>query len=222
MRANPPVQSPQSTHSCCAYTMQLLDNSAGQSHGGACVSFGALPENQMLIAALGDGLSSSEDEDSAWLPPSGVVSAAESDPELTATLAQAAMSIGLKVSSPPNPECSWLDDWILDAALSQRCMKRSQSHGRPLLQPEATHCPPLSSLPLMLVQNFDIPEVERAVAMHLCPQNTTTCRNRPCLPSKACKLTSCACCQSLQCCRPGCFRPACHGNPVGPPSHLNR
>ncbi len=110
-----------------------------------------------VIAALGDGLSSSEDEDSAWLPPSGVVSAAESDPELTATLAQAAMSIGLKVSSPPNPECSWLDDWILDAALSQRCMKRSQSHGRPLLQPEATHCPPLSSLPLMWCRTLTFP-----------------------------------------------------------------
>ncbi len=33
-----------------------------------------------------------------------------------------------------------------------------------------------------------IPQVERAVAVHLCPQNATTWRNRPRLPSKACKL----------------------------------
>ncbi len=35
-----------------------------------------------------------------------------------------------------------------------------------------------------------IPQVERAVAVHLCPRNATTWRNRPCLPSKACKLTA--------------------------------
>ncbi len=35
-----------------------------------------------------------------------------------------------------------------------------------------------------------IPQVERAVAVHLCPRNATTWRNRPRLPSKACKLTA--------------------------------
>ncbi|KAL0190635.1 hypothetical protein M9458_013333, partial [Cirrhinus mrigala] len=34
---------------------------------------------------------------------------------------------------------------------------------------------------------INIPQVERVVAAH--PQNITTWRNRPCLPSKACKLT---------------------------------
>ncbi len=34
-----------------------------------------------------------------------------------------------------------------------------------------------------------IPQVERAVAVHLCPRNAATWRNRPRLPSKACKLT---------------------------------
>ncbi len=32
--------------------------------------------------------------------------------------------------------------------------------------------------------------MERAVALHLCPQNAATWRNRPHLPSKACKLTA--------------------------------
>ncbi len=37
-----------------------------------------------------------------------------------------------------------------------------------------------------------IPQVERAVAVHLCPRNAATWRNRPRLPSKACKLTGSA------------------------------
>ncbi len=35
-----------------------------------------------------------------------------------------------------------------------------------------------------------IPQVERAIAVHLCTRNAATWRNRPCLPSKACKLTA--------------------------------
>ncbi len=35
-----------------------------------------------------------------------------------------------------------------------------------------------------------IPQVERAVAVHLCPRNAATWRNRPRLPSKGCKLTA--------------------------------
>lgn len=61
--------------------VQLLDDSAGPSHGGPSVSLGALLEDQMSIPALGDGLSSSEDN--VWqgcLP--RVLS--KSDPELTA------------------------------------------------------------------------------------------------------------------------------------------
>ncbi len=35
-----------------------------------------------------------------------------------------------------------------------------------------------------------IPQVERTIAVHLCPRNAATSRNRPHLPSKACKLTA--------------------------------
>ncbi len=35
-----------------------------------------------------------------------------------------------------------------------------------------------------------IPQVERAIAVHLCPWNAATWRNRPRLPSKACELTA--------------------------------
>ncbi len=50
----------------------------------------------MSIAALGDGLTSSEDEGAVGLPPSGVVATAAPDPELMAMLARAAVSIGLE------------------------------------------------------------------------------------------------------------------------------
>ncbi len=64
----------------------------------------------MSIAVLGDGVTSSEDEDSAGLPPSGVVATIAPDPELTAILARAAVRIGLEVNRPPSPEPSRLDD----------------------------------------------------------------------------------------------------------------
>ncbi len=69
----------------------------------------------MSIAASGDGFTSSEDEGAVGLPPSGVVATAAPDPELTAMLARAAVSIGLEVNKPPSPEPSRLDDWFLGA-----------------------------------------------------------------------------------------------------------
>ncbi len=53
--------------------------------------------DRMSIAASGDGFTSSEDEGAVGLPPSGVDATAAPDPELTAMLAWAAMSIGLEV-----------------------------------------------------------------------------------------------------------------------------
>ncbi len=61
--------------------MRLPGDSPVPSHGVPSVSFSAPIEDQMSIAALGDGQSSSEDEDSAELHPSGVAAAAESDPQ---------------------------------------------------------------------------------------------------------------------------------------------
>ncbi len=68
----------------------------------------------MSIAASGKGLMSSEDKGSG-MPPSGVVATAAPDPELTAILSQAAVSIGLEVNRMPSPEPSRLDDWFLGA-----------------------------------------------------------------------------------------------------------
>lgn len=57
---------------------------------------------QRIRCQLWDGLLSSEDEDSAGLPRLGVVATAESDPELMAMLAWAAMSVGLEVTTVPS------------------------------------------------------------------------------------------------------------------------
>ncbi len=71
--------------------------------------------DRMSITVSGDGFTSSEGEGAVGLPPSGVVATAAPDPELTAMLARAAVSIGLKVNRPPSPEPSQLDDWFLGA-----------------------------------------------------------------------------------------------------------
>ncbi len=78
----------------------------------------------MSIAALGDGLTSSEDEGAVELPPSGVVATAAPDPELTAMLARAAVSIGLEVNRPPSPKPSRLEGFSERGAVHNRALLR--------------------------------------------------------------------------------------------------
>ncbi len=135
----------------------------------------------MSITASGDGFTSSEDEGAVGLPPSGVVATATPDPELTALLARAAVSIGPKVNRPPSPEPSQLDDWFLRAG------RGSQPRSAPLpFFPEvheeltkswmapftARSHSSISSILTTLVGGaargyVGIPQVERAVAVHL-------------------------------------------------------
>lgn len=136
MRASPPGQSPRTSNSSrSAGPVWLPVDFAGLSLGGPSISSCAPPEDQVSMTASGDGLSSSEDEDSAVLPPSGVVTTAESDPELTAMLARALVSIRLEVNIPPSPEHSRLDDWFSARSAahnrimpwflsSRRCMRK--------------------------------------------------------------------------------------------------
>ncbi len=124
------------------------------------------------------------------------------DPELTAMLARAAVSIGLEVNRPPSPEASRLDDWFLGAG------RGSQPRSAPVpFFPEvhkeltkswlATFKARSRSSASSILTTLDgvaatgyagIPQVERAIAVHLCPRNAATWRNRPPPPSKACKL----------------------------------
>ncbi len=136
------------------------------------------------------------------LPPSGVVATAAPDPELTAMLARAAVSIGLEVNRPPSPEPSQLDDWFLGAGRGSQPKELPffpevhEELAKSWMAPfTARSCSSVSSVLTILDGGVargyaGIPQVERAVAVHLCPRNAATWRNRPCLPSKAYKLTA--------------------------------
>ncbi len=201
VRASPPGTSYSSRSE---HPVRFPGDLAGLSHGAPSISFGAPSVDRMSIAASGDGFTSSEDEGAVGLPPSGVVATAAPDPELTAMLARAAVSIGLEVNRPPSPEPSRLDDWFLGAG------RGSQPRPAPVpffpevheeltsswmapftARSRSSTSSVLTTLDGGVARGYaGIPQVERAVAVHLCPRNAATWRNRPRLPSKACKLTA--------------------------------
>ncbi len=71
----------------------LVRTGASTEWGTPPVSFGASPDDQMLIAALEGEPPLSGDDDSAALPPSGVVALSEPDPEMMAMLSRAAENV---------------------------------------------------------------------------------------------------------------------------------
>ncbi len=205
IRASSPGTPPRTSYSSRSeHPVRFPGDFAGLSHGAPSISFGAPSVDRMSIAASGDGFTSSEDEGAVGLPPSGVVATAAPDPELTAMLARAAVNIGLEVNRPPSPEPSRLDDWFLGAG------RGSQPRPAPVpffpevheeltslwmapftARSRSSASSVLTTLDGGVARGYaGIPQVERAVAVHLCPRNTATWRNRPRLPSKACKLTA--------------------------------
>ncbi len=205
VRASPPGTSPRTSYSSRSeHPVRFPGDFAGLSHGAPSISFGAPSVDKMSIAASGDGFTSSEDEGAVGLPPSGVVATAAPDPELTAMLVRAAVSIGLEVNRPPSPESSRLDDWFLGAG------RGSQQRPAPVpffpevheeltsswmapftARSRSSASSVLTTLDGGVARGYaGIPQVERAFALHLCPRNAATWRNRPRLPSKACKLTA--------------------------------
>ncbi len=116
-------------------------------------------------------------------------------------LARATVSIGLEVNRPPSPEPSRLDDWFLGAG---RCSQPRRAFlpggawgadevvdGPFTARSRSSASSILTTLDGGVARGYaGIPQVERAIAVHLCPRNATTWRNRPRLPSKACRLTA--------------------------------
>ncbi len=205
VRASPPGTPPRTSYSSRSeHPVRFPGDFAGLSHGAPSISFGAPSADRMSIAASGDGLTSSEDEGAVGLPPSGVVATAAPDPELTAMLARAAVSIGLEVNRPPSPEPSRLDDWFLGAGSGSQPRPAPvpffpevhEELTRSWMAPFTARSPSSASSILTTLDGgvargyAGIPQVERAIAVHLCPRNAATWRNRPRLPSKACKLTA--------------------------------
>lgn len=68
--------------------------------------------DQMLIAALEGELSLSRDDDSAAIPPLGVVVLSKPDPEMTAMFSWAGENVGLVWNPPPFPDPLRLDKWF--------------------------------------------------------------------------------------------------------------
>ncbi len=160
-----------------------------------------LPDDQMSIAASEGVFSPSGDDDSAALPPSGVVALSEPDPEMTAMLSRAAENVGLVWNPPPRSDPSRLDEWFLGGGRAEnapcprtrchsswRCMRSSQGRGIHLSLPKNKSCsspppPPPTTLDSGVAVGYaGIPSVERSVAMQLCPTAATTLRGDACPP----------------------------------------
>ncbi len=202
VRASPSSTSLRASHSSStSHCLGFPDEYAGSSdRAGPSISLGAPADDGISITASGDELGSGED-DSAALPPSGRVALPESDPELIAMLSRAAESIGLHYRRPPSPERSRLDDWFLGAQAERRQPppvpffpevheEVTRSWKAPF---SARNRPSASSILTTLdggaAQGYvEVPPVERAIAMQLCPQGAAAWRGNPRLPSRACKL----------------------------------
>ncbi len=190
VRASPSSASPRASHSSSAshhlgFPDELVESS---DRAGPSISFRAPADDRMSITASGDELGSGDD-DSAALPPSGRVVLPESDPELTAMLSRAAESVGLQWRPPPSPERSRLDDWFLGAQADRRqpppvpfFPEVHEVAKRHLFLPGTGLVPPPSSPPSTVGRPKGMwrsPQVERAIAMQLCPQGATTWRGDP-------------------------------------------
>ncbi len=204
MRASPSSTSLRASHSSStSHRLGFPDEYAGSSdRAGPSISFGAPADDGISITASEDELGSGED-DSAALPPSGRVALPESDPELTTMLSRAAESIGLHYRPPPSPERSRLDDWFLGAQAERRqpppvpfFPEVHEEVTRSWKAPFSARNRPSASSVLTTLDGgaaqgyVEVPPVERAIAMQLCPQGAAAWRGNPRLPSRACKFSS--------------------------------
>ncbi len=184
VRASPSSASPRASHSSSAlHHLVFLDELAVSSdRAGPSILSGAPADDRMSIAAS-EGELGSGDDDSAALPPSGRVALPESDPGLTAMLSQAAESVGLHWRPPPSPECSRLDDWFLGAQADHRQSPQvpffpevheevTSSWRAPFsARNRASASSVLTALDGGVAKGYvEIPPVERAIAVQLCPR----------------------------------------------------
>ncbi|KAL0187989.1 hypothetical protein M9458_015088, partial [Cirrhinus mrigala] len=123
---------------------------------------------------------------------------------MAAALKRAAKEIGVVWVPQPSPEPSRLDDWFLGSGRDSR-PRSSPVPFFPEVHEELTRSwkaplsarsqhvisPSLTTLDGGPARGYtEVPQVERAIAMHLCPQNAASWRGRPRLPSRACKFSS--------------------------------
>ncbi len=118
-------------------------------------------------------------------------------------LSRAAESIGLHYRRPPSPERSRLDDWFLGAQAERRqpppvpfFPEVHEEVTRSWKAPFSARNRPTASSVLTTLDGgaaqgyVEVPPVECAIAMQLCPQGAAAWRGNPRLPSRACKFSS--------------------------------
>ncbi|XP_056628359.1 uncharacterized protein LOC130439813 isoform X1 [Triplophysa dalaica] len=161
-------------------------------------------DDEISVEASDSCLLASDGDDLSELLSTGGRARDGTDPEMSAMLARAAVSIGLQRANPPSPKRSRLDEWYLGTGRGQK-PRTTPVPFFPEVHEELTRSwnAPFSARSTLVGSAavtsldggaargyVDIPQVERAVAVHLCPQTAATWRGRPRLPSRACKLSS--------------------------------
>ncbi|KAI2647734.1 Transcription intermediary factor 1-beta [Labeo rohita] len=203
VRDVPPGKTPRKSRPSKRVPVELPKHDTCSSRGGPSISFGAPEEDMMSIAASEKDAPPAEADDSAGQSSTVGAALSEIDTKLAAMLLRVAKSIELEVPKAPSPERSRLDDWFLGAKgdfpprpapvpfFPEVHEELTKTWGAPFMACSHQGSSLLTTLDGGAARGYvDVPQVERAVAVHLCPQNAATWRNRPRLPSKACKRSS--------------------------------
>ncbi|KAI2644283.1 50S ribosomal protein L15 [Labeo rohita] len=187
-----PGASPRAARSTCL-PMECPDDLESLSQYGLDLLFGPPAEEEAGSAASeGERELSEADVTAEFTAP-----AAES-------LQRVASEIGVVWGSPPSPEPSRLDDWFLGGGRDSRPRsppvpffpevheELTKSWKAPLsASSRYVNSPSLTTLDGGPAKGYtEVPQVERAIVMHLCPQNAASWRGRPRLLSRACKFSS--------------------------------
>ncbi|KAL0146880.1 hypothetical protein M9458_057819 [Cirrhinus mrigala] len=174
------------------------------SQYGLDLLFGAPAEEKEGSAASEGEREPSEADVTAELTALVAESQSVADAEMVAALQRAAKEIGVVWVPPPSPEPSRLDDWFLGSGrdskprpspvplFSEVHEELTKSWKAPLsARSRYANSSSLTTLDGGPAREYtEIPQVERAITMHLCPQNAASWRGRPRLPSRACKFSS--------------------------------
>ncbi len=155
VRASPPGTPPRTSYSSRSeHPVRFPGDFAGLSHGAPSISFGAPSIDRMSIAALGEGLTSSEDEGAGGCPPRVLLPPPHRTQSWQPCLPGQPWASGWRSTDRPAPSSrGWTIGFsergaVVPRCLSyRRCMRSWRSRGWPLSRPEAPRPPPPSSLP---------------------------------------------------------------------------
>ncbi|KAI2656338.1 hypothetical protein H4Q32_013232 [Labeo rohita] len=186
-----PGMSPQTVHPVCP-PMESQDDFESSSQYGLDLLFGA-PAEEKAGSVASEGEPSEADVTAELTAPAGG-SQSVADAEMAAALKRAAKEIG--VVWVPRPALSlqgWMTATFSPVPFFPEVHEELTKSWKAPLSARSRHAisPSLTTLDGGPARGYtEVPQVERAIAMHLCPQNAASWRGRPRLPSRACKFSS--------------------------------